>query len=122
MGESRPLLRERRDHHAPDSGRCRPHAAFEERGGGQERVAFDEGLPVAVSLGRDLIALDEALDALAGQEPRKSRVVELRYFGGLTVKETAEVLNVSADTVMRDWTFARAWLKREMRQGVEEGV
>ena len=61
-----------------------------------------------------LVALDDALDALAGVAERKSRVVELRYFGGLSVEETAEVLKVSPETVMRDWKFAKTWLLREL--------
>jgi RNA polymerase sigma factor (sigma-70 family) len=64
--------------------------------------------------GHDLVALDDALKALAGVDPRKSKVVELRFFGGLSVEETAEVLKVSPDTVLRDWRLAKAWLAREM--------
>ena len=64
---------------------------------------------------QDLVALDEALDALAAFDERKSRVIELRFFGGLSVEETASVLNVSPDTVMRDWRLAKVWLRREMR-------
>jgi RNA polymerase sigma factor (sigma-70 family) len=63
----------------------------------------------------DYVALDDALSALAQLDERKSRVVELRFFGGLTVDETAEALQVSPETVMRDWQFAKAWLQREMR-------
>jgi RNA polymerase sigma factor (TIGR02999 family) len=63
---------------------------------------------------RDLIALEDALNALAENDPRKARVVELRFFGGLSVEETAEVLAVSAETVMRDWKFARSWLQAEL--------
>ncbi len=62
----------------------------------------------------DLVALDDALEALAAFDPRKSKVVELRFFGGLSVKETAEVLQVSQDTVMRDWSLAKAWLLNEL--------
>ena len=65
---------------------------------------------------RELIALDEALTQLAGIDPRKARVIELRFFGGLNVEETATVLNVSQDTVLRDWRLARAWLKAELHQ------
>ena len=65
----------------------------------------------------DLVALDDALEALTRLDPRKARVVELRFFGGLSVDETAEVLNVSPATVMRDWSTARAWLYREMTGG-----
>lgn len=62
----------------------------------------------------DLVALDDALTALAAVDPRKARMVELRFFGGLSVKETADVLNVSPNTVIRDWKLTKAWLKREM--------
>jgi RNA polymerase sigma factor (sigma-70 family) len=65
----------------------------------------------------DLIALDDALQALEAQDARKVRVVEMRFFGGLTVEETAEALGVSRDTVMRDWQFSKDWLRREMRRG-----
>lgn len=88
---------------------------YQKRGGGAVRVTFDETLPVANARGQDLVALDDALQALAKFDERKSRVVELRYFGGLSVEETAEVLQVSSDTVMRDWKLAKAWLLREIR-------
>jgi RNA polymerase sigma-70 factor, ECF subfamily len=68
-----------------------------------------------------LVALDEALQGLAQIDPRKARVVELRFFGGLSVEETAEVLNVSGVTVMRDWSTARAWLYREIAGGGRDG-
>jgi len=90
---------------------------FVKRGGGAERVSFDEALVVSKEQGQDLVALDEALTALAATDPRKSQVVELRCFGGLSVEETAEVLKVSPDTVLRDWRLAKAWLAREMREG-----
>jgi RNA polymerase sigma factor (sigma-70 family) len=69
----------------------------------------------------NLIALDEALQSLAHMDARKARVVELRFFGGLSVEETAEVLQISAVTVMRDWSSARAWLYREMDGGSRDG-
>ena len=69
----------------------------------------------------DLVALDNALVGLAALDERKSRVVELRFFGGLTVEETADVLKVSSMTVMRDWDFAKAWLRRELRSGSRAG-
>jgi RNA polymerase sigma factor (TIGR02999 family) len=84
------------------------------RGGGAHKVSFDEALFVSPERGRDLVALDDAMMALANTDARKSRVVELRFFGGLSVKETAEVLKVSPDTVLRDWSLAKAWLGREM--------
>jgi RNA polymerase sigma-70 factor, ECF subfamily len=83
---------------------------FSKRGGNALRVALDEALLVAQARGVEVLALDEALDALARIDRRKSRVVELRYFGGLSIGETAEVLGVSVDTAKRDWRMARAWL------------
>jgi RNA polymerase sigma factor (TIGR02999 family) len=85
------------------------------RGGGAVRVTFDEGLAVSSEPGLDFVALDDALQALSKIDERKSRVIELRFFGGLSVEETADVLGVSKDTVMRDWRLAKAWLLREMR-------
>jgi DNA-directed RNA polymerase specialized sigma24 family protein len=75
---------------------------------------LDETLAISPDRDPDLVALDEALVRLASFDERKSRVVELRFFGGLAVEETAEALGVSADTVMRDWRLAKAWLMREM--------
>jgi len=83
---------------------------FAKRGGGALHVALDEALLMAQSRGIEVLALDEALEALARIDRRKSRVVELRYFGGLSIEETAEVLGVSLETVKRDWRMARAWL------------
>ncbi len=84
------------------------------RGGEAEAVSLDEALVVSKERRADLVALDEALNALAAIDPRRSRVVELRFFGGLTVEETAAVLKVSPETVMHDWKLAKAWLTREM--------
>jgi len=84
------------------------------RGGLAARVTFDEALIVVAEPSQELVALDDALEALAKFDERKSRVIEMRFFGGLSVEETASVLNVSADTVMRDWRLAKAWLEREM--------
>ena len=81
----------------------------EKRGGGWVKVSLGEDLFTSEK-GQGLVALDDALDALAQLDERKSRVVELRFFGGLSVEETAEALSVSAQTVMRDWKFSRAWL------------
>ncbi len=86
----------------------------ERRGGDNLTLALDEALDVEKGEDLDLITLDLALQSLAQINQRQSQVIELRYFGGLSVEETAEVLKVSADTVMRDWRFAKAWLKREM--------
>jgi len=85
------------------------------RGGAAIRVAFDEALTVETEPRPDLVRLDDALTALAAFDERKGRVVELRFFGGLSVEETAAALNVSTDTVGRDWQFAKVWLRREMR-------
>jgi RNA polymerase sigma factor (sigma-70 family) len=83
---------------------------------GPGRVDLEEVPDMSSVRSRELIALDEALTQLAGIDPRKARVIELRFFGGLNVEETATVLNVSQDTVLRDWRLARAWLKAELHQ------
>ena len=88
---------------------------YQKRGGDVDMVTFDEALVVTNEPTQDFVALDDALEALARFDERKSRVIELRFFGGLTVEETASVLNVSPDTVMRDWRLAKVWLQREMR-------
>jgi len=93
---------------------------YQKRGGGAARVTLDEELMGAGEPGQDLVALDDALEALAHFDERKGRVIELRFFGGLSVEETASVLKVSADTVMRDWKIAKAWLLREMRDGPDD--
>lgn len=87
---------------------------YQKRGGGAQKVTLDEALIVAEP-GHDLVALDDALEALAKVDDRKARVVEMRFFGGLSVEETASALKVSSDTVMRDWRLAKAWLLRELR-------
>jgi RNA polymerase sigma factor (TIGR02999 family) len=86
----------------------------DKRGGDAQKVSLDEVLMVSRRPSQDLVALDEALQALAQVDPRKSQTVELRFFGGLTIEETAEVLRVSPDTVKRDWRFAKLWLLREL--------
>ena len=86
----------------------------EKRGGDAVRVSLDEGMVPGSTRDADVVRLDEALEALTQMDPRKGRVVELRFFGGLSTEETAAVLEVSAKTVIRDWTFAKAWLQREM--------
>ena len=90
-----------------DHARGRKYA---KRGGGAERISFDEALAVASQRGADLVALDEALTQLTSIDERKGKVVELRFFGGLSVEETAEALGVSTATVMREWSMAKAWL------------
>jgi RNA polymerase sigma-70 factor (ECF subfamily) len=89
----------------------------EKRGGDAVRVSFDEAMFPGADPDSDVVRLDEALDALARIDPRKGRVIELRFFGGLSTEETAAVLEVSTKTVIRDWTFAKAWLQREMADG-----
>lgn len=88
----------------------------QKRGGGAHTVCLNEESIPSPEKSEDLVALDEALQRLADIDPRRSQVVELRFFGGLGVEETAEVLNVSRHTVMRDWTLARTWLLRELRR------
>ena len=90
------------------------------RGGGALKVTLDEAAFVTESRSDELLALDEALEGLAVLDPRKSQIVELRYFGGLTIEETAEFLNLSQRTVEREWTMAKAWLYRALR-GQETG-
>ena len=86
------------------------------RGGGALQVSLSEAAALTVQRGADLVALDEALTALAELDGRKVQVVEMRFFGGLSVKEVAEVLNVSEETVMRDWRLAKVWLLRELNK------
>jgi RNA polymerase sigma factor (TIGR02999 family) len=90
---------------------------YRKRGGGAERVTLDEGLVMSPEPAVDVLALDRALESLAAVDVRKSRVIELRFFGGLSVEETAEVLHVSPDTVKRDWRLAKLWLLRELEEG-----
>ena len=99
-----------------DAARAR---GTQKRGGRVVRVPFDEARVGSPQPDADVLALDEALSELSKAEPRKGQVVELRYFGGLTVEETAEVLGVSPETVMRDWTMAKLWLLRALRHGAE---
>lgn len=87
---------------------------YRKRGGQARQVSLDEALVVSKERGEDLVALDDALQTLTKMDERKGRVVELRFFGGLTVAETAEVLKVSPDTVMRDWKTAKVWLHRQL--------
>jgi RNA polymerase sigma-70 factor (ECF subfamily) len=87
------------------------------RGGEIRLVPIEDAVLVSQNRGKDILAIDEALTALAAVDPRMSQVVELRFFAGLTAEETAEVLQVSPDTVLRDWKLARAWLLRYLRGG-----
>jgi RNA polymerase sigma factor (TIGR02999 family) len=101
-----------------DAARAR---AVAKRGGGATQIALDERLLPAGGPVADVVALDDALSALERSDPRKCRVVELRFFAGLSVEEIATLLNVSTDTVSRDWKFAKTWLLRELRDGRSAG-
>jgi len=90
------------------------HRGYQKRGGGAERVTLHDELVISADPALDVVALDRALEALAKVDVRKSRTIELRFFGGLSVEETAEVLKVSPDTVKRDWRLAKLWLLREL--------
>ena len=94
-----------------DAARARRN---DKRGGGAARISLDDAMLVASDKGEDLVALDFALSTLETLHPRKSQVVELRFFGGLSLEETAEALHVSVDTVKRDWRFAKLWLLSEL--------
>jgi RNA polymerase sigma factor (TIGR02999 family) len=91
------------------------------RGGGVQHVSLDQTAMVGSERAADLVALDDAMNLLAKLDPRKVRVVEMRFFGGLSVEETAEILKVSAVTVMRDWNTAKAWLYRELKARTGNG-
>ena len=92
---------------------------YRKRGAGAAHLPLDETLFVSSQPDTNLLALDESLKRLSEVDQRKGRVVELRFFGGLDVKETAEVLKVSDETIMRDWKFAKVWLLRDLRGGTE---
>lgn len=92
-------------------------AGRKKRGGDANRILLDDAVALSPAKSSMLVALDEALERLAAVDERKARVVELRYFGGLSVDEMAEVLHVHPNTVTRDWTLAKAWLKRELEPG-----
>ncbi|HKQ72257.1 MAG TPA: ECF-type sigma factor [Blastocatellia bacterium] len=89
---------------------------YQKRAGKAQHVSLDEAANIAEERAAEIVALDDALESLASFDQRKCRVVELRYFGGLSVEETVEVLGVSVPTVMRDWNTAKVWLLREMNQ------
>jgi RNA polymerase sigma factor (TIGR02999 family) len=100
--------------HAKSQGR-------EKRGGGRQKVELDQAAELSEEQASEVIALDDALEALARIDPRKGKIVELRYFGGLSVEETAEVLGVSPNTIMRDWAMAKAWLYNEIKGEDDNG-
>lgn len=97
------------------------HAGRTKRGDGQFQLPVDELTALVPSKPVQLVALDDALNSLAAQDARKAQVVELRYFGGLNVEEAAQVLRVSPNTIIRDWSLAKAWLKRELEVGGGNG-
>jgi len=92
------------------------------RGSGVKALELKEALAVATESGTDLVAIDDALKTLAAVDPRKSQIVELRFFGGLSVKETAEVLKISEETVHRDWRLAKTWLRVELSKEQSGGA
>ena len=94
---------------------------YQKRGGGVGPLSLDEAPTVGNEPDKNLVALDDALKELAAVDGRKSKVVELRFFGGLSIKETAEVLKVSVETVVRDWRLAKIWLVRELSEGNPHG-
>src|SRR5580698_732183 len=95
---------------------------YQKRGAGAPHIPLNEAMLISAEPPVDLVALEQALTRLGETDLRKSKVVELRFFGGLTIEETAEVLQISNETVMRDWTVARAWLLRELDGGASHGV
>ena len=97
-----------------DSARARGYA---KRGGGVRPIPLEDSMVISPERDREILALDDALSRLVAVDERKSKVVELRFFGGLSVDETAEILKVSRRTVINDWNLAKAWLYREMRKG-----
>jgi len=92
---------------------ARSHA-YAKRGGGAHKISLDEAVVSTEQKAAELVALDDALKNLADLDPRKSQVIELRFFGGLSIEETAEVMKISSPTVQREWRSAKAWLRREM--------
>jgi len=95
---------------------------YQKRGGGAVHISLDEAPSVCKEPDPNLLALDDALKALAAVDERESKIVELRFFGGLSIEETAEVLKVSVETVMRDWRLAKSWLLRELTEGNQRGA
>jgi len=95
---------------------------YAKRGGGAVKISLDEDLVISQQRAADLVALDDALKGLASIDPQQSRVVELRFFGGLTIEETAEILKLSPDTVKREWSTAKAWLYQEIAERRHDGA
>ena len=94
----------------------------QKRGGGARQISLDEAMTIGAGLDEDLVALDEALDALAQFDARKAQIVEMRFFGGLTEEEIAAALGVSTETVRRDWRLARSWLRRKLSGEQSDGT
>jgi len=90
---------------------------YQKRGGHAAHLHLEEALTVSIETAPDILAVDDALQSLAAVDSRKSQIVELRFFGGLTVEETADVLQISPETILRDWRLAKAWLIRELSRG-----
>jgi RNA polymerase sigma factor (TIGR02999 family) len=90
---------------------------YQKRGGHATHLHLEDALTVSIETAPDILAVDDALQSLAAVDSRKSQIVELRFFGGLTVEETADVLRISPETVLRDWRLAKAWLMRELSRG-----
>ena len=95
---------------------------YAKRGGGALQISLDEGLTVSKGRSAEVVQVHEALEQLAELDARKSQIVELRFFGGLNIEETAKVLGVSPGTVMRDWTLPKAWLRREISSSAVDSV
>lgn len=93
---------------------------YQKRGGGAIKVSLDEAVTVIEACAAELLAVDEALEKLTAMDARKGRIVELRFFGGLTEEETAEVMRISVPTVQREWRAARAWLRRMLTEGKDD--
>jgi DNA-directed RNA polymerase specialized sigma24 family protein len=121
MAGSRPFLRGTGPVDQAHSGRACA-ASQSEAWRGVQHVSLEEPAVVGRRRSADLVALDDAIKVLAQLDPRKVQVVEMRFFGGLSVEETAEVLKVSTVTVMRDWSTAKAWLYRELASGSSDGL
>lgn len=94
--------------------------AYAKRGGGARKVSFDEVVALTDRRADELVALDDALNLLADMDKRKSQIIELRFFGGLSIEETAEALKISPITVTREWRSAKAWLRREMNRSNDQ--
>jgi RNA polymerase sigma factor (TIGR02999 family) len=94
----------------------------QKRGNNKPSLCLEEAIAIVGSPSTDLVAVDDALTALAVLDPRKGQIVELRFFGGLNARETAEVLKISEDTVLRDWKIAKSWLRRELERGQAHGT